>query len=81
VSGAALAGLPAPAIAAALRRQIVGGCIVNGRNYGCRSHLVAIDEVGVAFRGAAGARLSAAMQALAAEGARDGENLARHVQV
>jgi hypothetical protein len=81
VSGAALAGMPAPAMAAALRRQIVAGCVLNGRNYGCRSHLVAIDEVGVAFRGAAGARLSAAMQTLAAERARDGESLARHVHV
>jgi len=81
VSGAALAGMSAPAMAAALRSQIVRGCVVNGRNYGCRSDLVAIDEVGVAFRGAAGARLSAAMQTLATEHARDGESLARRLHV
>jgi hypothetical protein len=86
VRGQALAGMSAAEMGAALRRQIEGGCIVGGRNYGCRSQLVAIDELGSAFRDGsgtpgAGARLSQALRALARMRARDGESYARHVHL
>jgi hypothetical protein len=79
VSGAALRGMTAGQMAAALRREIAGG------SYGARSHLVAVDEIGGQFGDAAprrprkgmalppvnpdslGARFTAAMRALDTE--------------
>jgi hypothetical protein len=77
VRGSVLAQLSPAAIASALRRQIDGGCVIDGRNYGCTSHLVAVDEIGNAFNDgpsrpgssrpdpqSPGARLAAAMRLL-----------------
>ncbi|MDX6647329.1 MAG: hypothetical protein QOK40_3056 [Miltoncostaeaceae bacterium] len=49
VSGAALATMTVSQIAAALRSQIDAGCVIDGRDYGCTSGLVAVDEIGNAF--------------------------------
>ena len=67
VSAYDLAPMSAAQIAATLRAQIDGTCRIAGRDYGCRSHLVTVDEVGSAYSdraGSAGQRLLQAMNAL-----------------
>jgi hypothetical protein len=49
VSGAALATMTVSQMAAALRNQIDYGCVIDGRDYGCTSGLVTVDEIGNAF--------------------------------
>jgi hypothetical protein len=49
VSARVIAGMTPRAIADALRRQIDEGCVIDGRDYGCASHLVAVDEIGNTF--------------------------------
>src|SRR5438445_8227254 len=49
VSGTALATMTVSQMAAALRHQIDDGCVIDGRDYGCTSGLVAVDEIGNAF--------------------------------
>ncbi|MEW6582404.1 MAG: hypothetical protein AB1416_06555 [Actinomycetota bacterium] len=67
VPAAELAGMAPAQIAATLRRQIDGTCTIAGRDYGCRSHLVTVDEIDGAFSdraGNAGRRLLTAMRML-----------------
>lgn len=45
LSGRELAGMSSHQMAAAMRRAIDGSCVIRGRDYGCRSHLVFIDEI------------------------------------
>ena len=54
VSAWDLKPLSADQIAARLRAQIDGDCTIDGRDYGCQSHLVSIDEIGSAFSDRAG---------------------------
>jgi hypothetical protein len=64
VSAWDLKPLSADQIAARLRTQIDGGCTIDGRDYGCQSHLVTVDEIGSAFSdraGDLGMRLAQAM--------------------
>jgi hypothetical protein len=49
VSGHAIATMTVAEIVAALREQIDGGCVIDGRDYGCTSGLVAVDEIGNRF--------------------------------
>jgi hypothetical protein len=49
VSGTALARMTTSEMARALRTQIDWGCVIDGRDYGCTSGMVAVDEVGNAF--------------------------------
>jgi hypothetical protein len=49
VSGAALARMTVSQMAAALRNQVDYGCVIDGRDYGCTSGLVTVDEIGNAF--------------------------------
>lgn len=48
VSGAALATMSVEGIAATLRAQ-VDACVIDGRDYGCASHLAFVDEITVAY--------------------------------
>jgi hypothetical protein len=64
VSAWDLRPLSAGEIASRLRSQINGGCTVGGRDYGCRSHMVTVDEIGAMFSdraGDLGMRLAQAM--------------------
>lgn len=54
VSAWDLKPLSADQIASRLRAQIDGGCTIDGRDYGCQSHLVTVDEIGSAFSDRAG---------------------------
>jgi hypothetical protein len=48
VGGAALARMSPQGMAATLRANI-DGCRIAGRDYGCESHLVAVDEIGARY--------------------------------
>ncbi|MCX6408970.1 MAG: hypothetical protein NT143_00775 [Actinobacteria bacterium] len=61
VDGVVLAPLPPAEIAKRLRRAINGTC---NPKLPCRAHLVAIDDIGNAFKGRAGTRLNMAMRQL-----------------
>ena len=61
VDGVVLASLPPAEIAKRLRRTINGTC---NPKLPCKAHLVAIDDIGNAFKGRAGSRLSTAMNQL-----------------
>jgi hypothetical protein len=49
VSARDLAGLTALGIASTLRQAIVGGCVREGRDFGCESHMVVVDEIDARF--------------------------------
>jgi hypothetical protein len=49
VNGASLANMSVSQMAAALRDQIDYGCVIDGRDYGCTSGLVTVDEIGNQF--------------------------------